>query len=75
MSDTMISQKPPENPQKIKNRKPTHPETSLKLMSTVVEDDDKRNVVLVIYACTHGQDCSIWYLKPKTTISTQNKYE
>ena len=44
-------------------------------MSTVVEDDNKRNVVLVINACTHGQDCSIQHLKPKTILSTQNKSE
>ena len=55
----MISQQPPENPRKFKNREPPQPETSLQLMSTVVGDDDKRNIVLVIYACTHGQDCSI----------------
>ena len=44
-------------------------------MSTVVGDDNKRNVVLVIYACTQEQDCSNQHLKPQTTLSTKNNYE
>ena len=56
----MISQKPPDNQQKVKNHKPPH-----QLVITVVEEDNKRNVVLVINACTQGQDCSIQHLKPQ----------
>ena len=63
MPNTMISQKPPDNQQKVKNHKPTH-----QLVITVVEEDNKRNVVLVINACTQGQDCSIQHLKPTYII-------
>ena len=42
-------------------------------MSTVVEDDNKRDVGLVLYACTHGHGCSIQHLKPKTILSANSK--